>query len=57
MASYILYRIQEEASGGSATGARRFPLAFGPFTLIGLILALLLLAYSNGLFDRLGLGG
>ena len=58
MASYIIHRIQQEegkgdlAAPGEKPERRRFRPAFGRFTIIGLCLALILLAYSNGLLER-----
>lgn len=58
MASYIIHRIQQEdgkgdfAAPGEKPERRRFRPAFGRFTIIGLCLALILLAYSNGILDR-----
>ena len=58
MASYIIHRIQQEegkgdlAAPGEKPERRRFRPAFGRFTIIGLCLALILLAYSNGILNR-----
>ena len=58
MASYIIHRIQQEdgkgdfAAPGEKPERHHFRPAFGRFTIIGLCLALILLAYSNGILDR-----
>ena len=61
MASYIIHKIQQEAGMGDFAAPnekpprRHFRPAFGRFTVIGLCLALVLLAYSNGILERAGL--
>lgn len=58
IASYVIHRIQQEdgkgdfAAPGEKAERRRFRPAFGRFTVIGLCLALVLLAYSNGIMDH-----
>lgn len=63
MAAYIIRRIQQEDGAPTADAKkstaqrRRFRPAFGRFTIIALCIALLLLAYSNGIAERFGLPG
>ena len=59
MASYIIHRIQQESGPGdfSANSGKQkkrwhFRPAIGRFTIIGLCLALVLLAYSGGILER-----
>ena len=56
MENYIMHRIQQEGSEGDTsvpTKKHTFRPAFGRFTIIGLCIALILLAYSNGIFSNL----
>ena len=56
MESYIMHRIQQNDNGsGSAASAKKhtFHPVFGRFTIIALCIALVLLAYSNGILGNL----
>lgn len=57
MASYIIHRIQQEDGKGDFAAPGEKPshrprFAFGRFSIIGLCIALVLLAYSGGILDR-----
>ncbi len=58
MAQYILQRIREDAGQDAPSAGehrvRRPRFAFGRFTIIGLCIALILLAYSGGILNRGG---
>ena len=59
METYIMRRIQQENGGEDAPAKKRraFRPAFGRFTVIALCIALVLLAYSNGILGRFSLPG